>query len=136
MRGGKDMNALYDLRDMLCAQLEDYGKKGELSASVLDKVDILAHATKNIDKIIACNEGEDGEYSGSYGGYGRRSSRRSYNMSSSRRMSRRSGKYHGDSHDEEDDDLVDQVYAMIDKTTDDKTRQDLQRFADRMEQVR
>lgn len=131
------MNALYDLRDMLCAQLEEYGKKGELSASVLEKVDTLAHATKNLDKIIACDEGEDEEYSGNYGGYGRKSSRRSYNRSrNSGRNSRRSGRYYGDEHDEEDDELVDQVYSMMDKTTDEKTRMDLQRFASRMEQMR
>ena len=129
------MNALYDLRDMLCAQLEDYGKKGELSASVLEKVDTLAHATKNLDKIIENCEGESEEYSGNYG----RRSHRSYNSSRgmSRNSSRRgmSGRYYGDDN-EEDEELVDQVYSMMDKTTDEKTREELQRFANRMAKMR
>lgn len=42
-----------------------------------------------------------------------------------------------DGKDEEDEDeLVEQVYSMMDKTTDDKTRQDLQRFANMMEKMR
>lgn len=132
------MNALYDLRDMLCAQLEEYGKKGELSASVLDKVDTLAHATKNLDKIIdkcECEESDDME---SYSSR-KHSSRRSH--SSSRRSRSNNGfgsgrYYSGDDDDEEENDLVEQVYAMIDKTTDEQTRKDLKRFADKMEQVR
>ena len=53
------MDALYDLRDMLCAQLEDYGKKGELSPAILERVDVLAHAAKNLDKIIEVKEIEE-----------------------------------------------------------------------------
>lgn len=43
---------IYDLKDMLCKQLDDYGKKGELTAAVLERVDILAHSAKNLDHII------------------------------------------------------------------------------------
>ena len=132
------MNALYDLRDMLCAQLEDYGKKGELSASVLEKVDTLAHATKNLDKIIDKCEGEESEEMENYSSR-RHSSRRSRN--SSRRSRNYSGYgsgryYSGSDDDDEENDLVDQVYAMIDKTTDEQTRKDLKRFADKIEQAR
>ena len=43
---------IYDLKEMLCKQLNDYGKKGELTAAVLERVDMLAHAVKNLDHII------------------------------------------------------------------------------------
>lgn len=68
------MDGLYELKDMLCEELEAYGKKGELTAGSLDIVDKLAHAIKNLHKIIEASE-ESGEYSergGSYrGGYAR-----------------------------------------------------------------
>ena len=45
------MKELYNLREKLCDELKEYGKK-DISAGSLDVVDKLAHAVKNIDKII------------------------------------------------------------------------------------
>ena len=58
------MHKLYELKDMLCEELEEYGSKGKLDVGSLDVVDKLAHAIKNIDKIIECKEDE--EYSNAY----------------------------------------------------------------------
>ena len=58
------MHKLYELKDMLCEELEEYGSKGKLDVGSLDIVDKLAHAIKNIDKIIEC--AEDEEYSNGY----------------------------------------------------------------------
>lgn len=72
------MHKLYELKDMLCEELEEYGSKGKLDVGSLDVVDKLAHAVKNIDKIIECKEedaysnadgmsmGRNGSYGGSY----------------------------------------------------------------------
>ena len=57
------MDALYELKDRLCQELEEYGGK-ELSAGSLSTIDSLAHTIKNLDKIIESYE-EDG-YSGEY----------------------------------------------------------------------
>lgn len=69
------MHGIYELKEMLCKELEEYGSKGELTAGSLEIVDKLAHAVKNLDKIIKAYEEEEGEYSergGSYrGGYSR-----------------------------------------------------------------
>ena len=71
------MHKLHELKEMLCDELEEYGSKGKLDVGSLDVVDKLAHAIKNIDKII-----EVGEYSGADGMYrmgsyaGRRNARR------------------------------------------------------------
>ena len=35
------MNAYYDLKDMLCDELQEFAKKGELSAGDLEAVDKL-----------------------------------------------------------------------------------------------
>lgn len=74
------MHELYELKEKLMRELEEYGTK-ELSAGTLQAVDTLAHAIKNLCKIIEAAEEE--EYSmagGSYayargGGGGGRSNR-------------------------------------------------------------
>lgn len=120
------MHALYDLKDMLCKELEEYGKKGELSAGTLDIVDKLAHSIKNLDKIIEVYEG--GEYSsyddGSYNdgrSYGRGRKRDSMGRYSSNGYSRTG--------------IVDQLRDMMNDAPDDRTRQEIQRLASKMEHM-
>lgn len=48
---------LYDLKDMLCAELDEIGKKGEMSAGDLETVHKLTDTIKNIDKITMLEEG-------------------------------------------------------------------------------
>lgn len=60
------MKELYELKEKLCRELKDLSR-GELSMSSLDKIDKLAHACKNIDKIIE----SEGQYSGAYRSYAR-----------------------------------------------------------------
>lgn len=56
------MQELYELKEKLCKELKSYGKK-EVTASSLTMVDTLAHALKNIDKVIEKYEEEEGMYS-------------------------------------------------------------------------
>ena len=92
------MHELYELKEKLMRELEEYGTK-ELSAGTLQAVDTLAHAIKNLCKIIEAAEEE--EYSmagGSYayargGGGGGRSNRGG--GSSNRGGSNRGGSYAG-----------------------------------------
>lgn len=69
------MKALYDLRDMLCTELDEIAKKGEMSAGDLETVHKLTDTIKNIDKIEALKDGgysRDGDWSASMrGNYGR-----------------------------------------------------------------
>ena len=58
------MHELHELKELLCKELKEYGSKGELSAGSLATIDTLAHAVKNLDKIIDKYD-EDG-YSGYY----------------------------------------------------------------------
>lgn len=53
---------LYDLREMLCEELDEYNRdaKNGLNERVLDTVHKLTDTIKNIDKIMML---EDGEYS-------------------------------------------------------------------------
>lgn len=69
------MHKLYDLKDQLVEELEKYGEKNDIPKSEIPYIDTLAHACKNICKIIESCEEEE-EYS-------------SRSMRMSRRMSRR-----------------------------------------------
>lgn len=63
------MEGLHELREMLCAELEEYSRKGELSAGSLDVIHKLTDTVKNIDKILMLEEyGESDESRESYGG--------------------------------------------------------------------
>ena len=61
------MHKLYALKDRLVKELEEYGSKN-LSDASLKTIDSLAHAAKNVGKVIECCEEE--EYSNR--GYSRR----------------------------------------------------------------
>ena len=64
------MQALHDLRNKLCNELKEYSDM-ELSPSRLDIVDKLAHAIKNIDKVIAVSDNEYSHKRDSMGRYSR-----------------------------------------------------------------
>lgn len=66
------MHDLYKLKEDLVKELENLGKQG-VSKSSLEMVDKLAHAAKNVAKVIECCEEE--QYSNAMGGYSRGYSR-------------------------------------------------------------
>ena len=78
------MKVMYDLKDMLCAELDEIGKKGEMSAGDLETVHKLTDTIKNIDKIVMLEDdgysrdedySRDGDWSANMrGNYGRGSS--------------------------------------------------------------
>ena len=51
-------HGIYKLKDMLCKELEEYGERSQLDSNSLEVVDTLAHALKNIDKVIEYKEME------------------------------------------------------------------------------
>ena len=65
------MKALYDLKEMLSAELEEIARKPEMSAGDLETVHKLTDTIKNIDKICALEEdggySEAGDWEGDYG---------------------------------------------------------------------
>lgn len=114
------MDKMYELREMLCAELDKVAKKGELSAGSLDVVDKLTHSIKSIDTIMAMG----GDYSGDIPynrSYGRRNAPQRDSM----------GRYsRGYSRDEK---LVSELREVMDDTHDDRTKQKLKRFISEME---
>lgn len=122
------MHKLYELKDMLCKELEKYGSKNELTAGSLDVVDKLAHAIKNIDKIL---ESGDEEYSNAM-----RYSRRSYapRRDARGRYSRENRMYGTDGYSMAGD-VAMELKELMQDAPDAQTRQDIQRIVDRLQRM-
>ena len=139
------MHDLYKLKETLVKELEDYGKRGDLSKNALEDIDKLAHSAKNIAKVIeAC---EQDEYSRANGGSYR--SNRSYDGGMSNRMYSRDGYYYDDGGmstrrgraangrfvSRDAGSMARQLREMMEQAEDDYTKSELQRLADKMEQM-
>lgn len=138
-----DMHDIKKLKEMLMEELAEYGKGKELTMGSLDMVDKLAHATKNLCKIV--ESGEEEEYSradgmggeGSYRGMYRGSYRGSYadEGGSYRRRRDSMGRYSRDGYsraEEKEDELheiVDQLRSMA-KDLPQPTQRAIQNFTD------
>lgn len=128
------MKELLELKEMLCDELKKYGEK-DLTTGSLDVVDKLAHAVKNLDKII---EEYDGEYSGrmmpryyyddgmSYEADGRGSSRSYRGRSYARRDSM--GRYSRDG-------MADKLRELMHDAPDERAKEEIRKLADKMESM-
>ena len=97
------MNELRDLKSSLIDELKEYSRK-EITSGNLEIIDKLAHAVKNLCKVIDDDDG----YSGSY------PDRREHS-----RMYSRSG-------------LSDRLRELMNDAPDDRTRSEIKRLIDRM----
>lgn len=128
------MHELYELKMMLCDELEKYGKKGDLSTGELDVVDKLAHATKNLNKIIESYEEETG-HSGTYGPMHGVSYRSSYARGRNPRRDSM-GRYSGErGYSRAAEDMVAQLRDMMQEAPDDATRREIERLIRKMESM-
>ena len=127
------MRELYDIKENLLKEMKSYAKK-DISASSLTMIDTLAHAIKNIDKVIEKCEEEDGGYSndgmrGSYGdGYSRRYSR----DGGSYRRRDSMGRYSRAGYSGHDEDVTMELQDLMRNAPDERTRQKIQTILDRM----
>lgn len=132
-----------DLKEMLCKELEEITRKGELTAGSLDTVDKLTHAIKSIDTIVAMGQYDDDySYRGSYdrgndGMSGER--RRTYDGRSyakGRNAKRDSmGRYTRDSYSYDDakDDMISELHELMQEAKDDRTKQEFKKFINKLE---
>ena len=139
------MHGIYKLDDMLCKELEEYGERSQLDSNSLNTVDTLAHALKNVDKVIENKEMkqyseamsrdgysrgtiEDGMghyYWPNYTRYSDRTSR--YSREGSRYSGERSGRM------SRNDEMIDQLRELMETAPDESTRKDMQRLISKME---
>ena len=125
------MHKLYELKDMLCEELEEYGSKNKLDVGGLDIVDKLSHTIKNLDKIIEKYEDEGYSERGSYddGMMYNRSYARRDNMGRYSREGRRSMR-RGYSRD---DGMIMELRELMKDAPDEKTRMEFERFISKIE---
>ena len=117
------MHKLYDLKEMLCEELEEYGAKDKLDVGGLDVVDKLAHTIKNLDKIIKAYE--DNEYSERNMSYARNIKRDSMGRYSHTRR----GEYSRNS------DILMELHELMKDAPDEKTRREFQKFISKIEDM-
>lgn len=125
------MNAYYDLKDMLCDELQEFAKKGELSAGDLEAVDKLTHSIKSLVTIIAMEDGgysNDGYEHGSSYGYDRGYSGRRYANRDS--MGRYSGRRYSR------DEAKDEVIRHMEKLMNDMSGKDREVVQDAVNQLK
>ena len=130
--------AMYDLRNMLCDELDELVRKGELGAGDLEIAHKLTDTIKNIDKIEMLEDdgySRDGDYSRSYSRDGDWHSdmRGAYDrdMSNARR-----GTHYVRGHYSRDggiDNMKRQLQEMLDNADDESIRRAIQRCMDTIE---
>jgi hypothetical protein len=109
-----NLNSLYDIKDMLCEELDNIADKGEITNSSLETVDKLTHSLKSIETIIAMNENSEPPYRTSGGSYNSRNGRsRDTGRTYPRGMSGR--RY---SRDEGNEYIIDRMEEMMESATD------------------
>jgi hypothetical protein len=112
------MHGIYELKETLCDELEEYGEKGKLDLGALDIVDKLAHTIKNLDKIIECYE--DDSYSREDGGMSYARGRRRDSM----------GRYSRDNKM-----MVQELRDLMSQAPDEHTKMEFRKFIDKMEHM-
>lgn len=131
------MKKMEELRDMLCEELDEITKRGEIDERTLDQVDKLTHSIKSIDTITAMEE--SGKYGRSYreGRYGERYGERygdgdsygdeGYSARGRGRNARR------DSMGRYADGWMDKLSEMEENAPDERTRREVQKFRMKLE---
>ena len=157
------MHYMHDLKDLLCAELEDYAEKGKKSGKMsmgdLETVHKLTDTVKNIMKIDVLKEeagySEDGHYMGegriygtSYddgmhreGGYSYARGRRYARRDSMGRYSRDDGMMHrggmrgGYSRDEAKSYMIEQIEEMMEEAEKPAEKEALRRCMDALKRA-
>lgn len=135
------MNEIYELKEKLLKELEEYGRKGDLSTGSLEVVDKLAHSVKNLCKIL--EEDEEGGYSGrSYADGRSYTDGRMYNDGRSYARRGRTGNVRRDSmgrysntgYSYDGEDMADQLRDLMNDAPD-HVKSDIQRLINKVEKM-
>lgn len=130
------MHELYELKEKLCKELKKYNNE-EVTTNSLEVVDKLAHAVKNIDKIIEKYEEEEGSYG--YNSYensyrsNSRNGRNSYNNNSYARGRGRNARRDSMGRYSRQGDMVEQLRDMMMDAPNDEIRRDYEKIISRIE---
>lgn len=132
------MHKLYELKEKLMRELEDYADNGKFSKEDVEAIKYTASAIDHICNIVEDMDGEYSEagvnsyepYDTSYGRMGNSYARR--NRGSYRGRSRRSYEYRGYSRTE---DLAEKLREIMNDAPDERVRMEIKKLADKVEQM-
>ena len=129
------MHKLYELKDKLMQELEDYSENGKFSKDDVESIKYIASAIDHICNIVEDSDEYSnmyyGEDDGSYARGGNRGGGRSYARDRGRNARRDSmGRY-----SRANDDMIEQLRMMMQEAPDERTRQEFQRFITKVEQM-
>lgn len=138
------MHELYELKDKLCRELKKYNNE-EVTTNNLSVIDTLAHAVKNIDKIIDSYEEEDGgsygynSYEPNYRMSNSRGNRGSYNSSYARGRGRNAkrdsmGRYSSEGYSRNGE-IVSELREMMESAPNEQKRQEYQQIISQLEMM-
>lgn len=131
------MHELYELKEKLCDELEEYGSK-EMTAGSLEVIDKLAHTIKNLGKIIEMYEESEGyssrggmPYEGNYGGSYARGGRggRGGRTGANQYGSYTRGGY------SRNDGMIAELRELMMEAPDERSRKEFERFISKMESM-
>ena len=122
------MHKLYDLKEKLIQELEDYSENGKFSKEDVESIKYMASAVDHLANIC-----EDGEYSGAYNYYveGDSSNRGGMMRGNSYRRARRDsmGRYSRDA------DMIAELHELMADAPDERTKQEFQKFISKIEMM-
>lgn len=126
--------SMHELREMLCKELDELTRKGELSAGSLDTVDKLTHSIKSIDTIVAMQGGsfddcydDESSYARGRTGNIRRDSMGRYSRNMGHNYSRKYQDLRGEnrggySMDGAKEDIIEQLHEILDEAPNEHIR--------------
>lgn len=126
------MHKMFELKDTLCAELDEFAKKEKLTTEDLNTIDKLTHSIKSIETIIAM-KGNSNEYGPNYGysrnmdNAGRYSRDANMNGTYNYGMSYPIRDYSYDNHN-----VMNELRAMLDSATSEKERSAISRCIESM----
>ncbi len=143
------MHKLHELKKLLCKELEEYGDKSKLDVGALEIVDKLAHAIKNIDRVIEYNEAEDGGASYAYPGimpygggtsyndgtYGGRYGDGDMSYARGRGRGRNAKRDAMGRYSRAEDEVIEDLRGVLGNVRDGQTRQEIERIVERLERM-
>ena len=130
------MHKLHELKDMLCDELQEYSNK-DLSAGSLEVIDKLAHAAKNVGKLIEMYDKDDNYSSmgGSYAMYrdGNYNRRGSYARGKNAKRDSR-GRYSSDGYSRNTE-VIAELHEIMNDLDDEHTKMEMQKFINKIENM-
>lgn len=124
------MEKLYELKEMLCDELEKYGKEDKLTAGSLDVIDKLSHTIKNIDKILEKYEEEGYSREGYSRGDGR-----NYNITGTYARGRMNARRDARGRYSNASDMVDRLHDIMADAPDEHMRHEIQKLITKVESM-